>query len=381
VTIEVEQDQTRTEGGYAVIRFLEHSADPGRATIRLLPADELAPGEEAGWTKHPFEAVETRLAGGVLEVVVGPDVVNSLPADLPIRIVIDDLAIDGICWWPSLSPLVSSGRGRLQQVERAEVTALPVAGRPKQPKAAAEKPAARTAPRLPTSPPPAPPEEPEEPEEPGGAAALPSRPAPDDPVADTRQRESRLAASIFLSFLAGLLLGGIAAAGWFLSAASPQQAIESSQVAPEAAQPDRVLLEAIDTEDFDENGNSIFATSAREWLRLGDKERTAGNAAAAMLHYRRALRAAWHEDGRELGDLVSRLAMVLSSAGAEDPEYVRTIRTLMALSAASGDPAGLCRLAILYENGIGGAVDAELAVTFRQRAARTSSGGTPAGCQ
>lgn len=397
MTIEVEQDETRPRGGYAVLRFFDQTQDPGRVTLRFQPFDETESG--TNWPKAKFESVSTRLVGDVLEVVVGPEVVNNIPADISLRVLVDTLGIDDICWWPSLSPEIVSRQTRLPQIERPEVkdwvkSSGTDGNRAEEKTDKQEETKEEEAPEQSTVPtgngtsqeqqhgrveqvdPPDPEEEPVTEEEPE-----PDEPAkPDEPEEETSEpKQGRM--WMTLCFLAGLIIGGGAIYGWQSFNPEPKatQTVTAPVPPPAPAPPappppaDRSLLEAVDTPDFDTDGASIFSTASREWLRRGDANRTNGDLSAAALNYRRALRTAWYEDNRELGDVIGRLAAVLSTNATRTKDLDRTVRILMELAIVSGDPAGLCRLALLDQKAVGGTPNPTFAEALRARARELAS--------
>lgn len=377
MAIEIEQDETRPEGGYVVLRLPGQAGAPDQLSVQLTPLDD--PDEEAAtWAKHPFQPAEIRRSGEDLDLVLGPEVVNGVPADLPLRVTIAALGIEEDCLWPSLRPLIAPRAGRLAQVPRGEVVGPAVPGKgiraplpPKEPAKVPEpgagwiKPDAQTedgargnelgagAIRVP------------DPLTTGSGASAEPPPEPEPP------RRSPLGV-IALGFLAGLALGAVAT--WALTRNG------DDRMPGPAADPDLALLRAIDTGDMDEAGAPIFGTAAREWLRRGDQAQGAGDLAGAELDYRRALRSAWHENGAEPDAAIGRLAAMLAQGGG-DPDKASQLRALMMLSVAAGDPAGMCRLAVLYEQGVGGPADLSLAAALRARATALLAGApVPAGC-
>ncbi|MGO4135959.1 hypothetical protein ACEQ6A_15515 [Rhizobium brockwellii] len=394
--IEIEQDETKPRGGYAVLRFHDQSVDPGSVTLNFQPFEDVERG--TNWPKTRFESVETRLVGDTLEVVVGPEVVNNIPADISLRVVIDALSIDEICWWPSLSPEIASRPSPLPHIARPEVANWvkplgPDVNRAGETTRKEEKNQEEKALQQSIDPPgsgkdqeqaPAPVDpavelssedgpvtepEPEEVREPDGLEKETSFPRPALSPAEPKRSRAWMA----LAFLAGLIIGGGTIYGWQSLTAKPAvtQMVTAPQPPPSPA--DRTLLTAVDTPDFDPDGNPIFSIASREWLRRGDVDRANGNLNSAALNYRRALRTAWHEDNRELGDVIGRLAAVLSSNGNRNSELGRTIRILMELAVVAGDPAGLCRLALLDQNAVGGTPDPAFADGLRSRASKLAS--------
>jgi hypothetical protein len=380
VNIEVEQDERRSGGGYAILRISGVTAKPSSfVKFRLLPVDDGASSRNEKWASAIFESSEATIAGEALNLVVGPEVVNSVPADIWLRVQIDDLSVDTICWWPSLTPAVGGTRGQLPQPERSAIAAIE---RPPPGGASVDTTDLKREPIRE--------QDPIEPDKPAKELAGLNEMGhttlrPDSPQRISVRPEGRGILPMALGFVAGLLIGIGAAIAWpglIGFEAVPPSAVENvptvedaeadketvTPASPQEVTSDRLLLETIDTGDVDDAGRSIFATAAREWLRQGDLDRNAGNTERAALNYRRALRAAWHESRNEKGEIIDRLAGVLSSNNASTGEFDRTIRVLMTLSIASGDAEGMCRLATVYEHGIGGEKDPAFAASLRERA-------------
>src|SRR5690606_15987976 len=103
------------------------------------------------------------------------------------------------------------------------------------------------------------------------------------------------------AFVAGLLLGGAAVFALsdypqFAHSTPPPEALPPSEPAVAA---ERLLLEALDTADFDENGEPIFDTAAGQWIGDGNRRSQEGDLAGAAENFRKALRKALEENNHQ----------------------------------------------------------------------------------
>lgn len=129
MSVIVTQDDSHPEGGYAVLRFPEVTVELDRASLLFQPVDDL-PSDGARWPRGRIQAIETRLRDGVLEVVVGPDAVNALPAYTAVYITLTgvdqktrkEFDLKDECRWPALVMLQQRRRRKLPDVAQPEVT-------------------------------------------------------------------------------------------------------------------------------------------------------------------------------------------------------------------------------------------------------------------
>lgn len=178
MSVLVIQDESHPEGGYAVLRFPEVSNEPASVHLLFQPLDEPL-RDFVNWPRGRIRAIETRLRDGALEVVVGPDVVNAMPADTAVQITLDELDLRNECRWPSLVLQPQRRRSRLPRVAQPEVTE-PVVPRVRRPQyQPADTMSEETVPRIKVSRPEPPQAEPRPESE---EAQLPSEPAVSEPA-------------------------------------------------------------------------------------------------------------------------------------------------------------------------------------------------------
>lgn len=123
MSVIVTQDESHPEGGYAVLRFSDATVGLERASLLFQPLDDLPP-DAARWPRGRIAAVETRLRDGALEVVVGPDAVNALPAYTAVHITLTgvdqktrkEFDLRDECRWPALIMQQQRRRRKLPDV-------------------------------------------------------------------------------------------------------------------------------------------------------------------------------------------------------------------------------------------------------------------------
>lgn len=120
IAVEVVEDTKRPEGGHAIIRLRGLNVIPAPADYRIEPVDGLANvGETNEWPLGPQHPVETRLTESGVELVAGPDVVESphLLPGTPVVISVPAANIEAEILWPNVTPLT--------RTERRPVIAVP----------------------------------------------------------------------------------------------------------------------------------------------------------------------------------------------------------------------------------------------------------------
>ena len=418
MSVLVVQDERHPEGGYAVLRFPEITAASGALHLMFQPLDEPL-RDFAQWPRGRIAAVETAVKGGVLEVVVGPDVVNVMPADVAVQITIEELDHRSECRWPALPMQQRPRRRKLPGLERPAI-AEPVTPRARrvQPQAAVEtEPAPEPDRPVLTAPAQAPIEVHAEPisqvrseppaaeprptdevalagSDPGAAderldaeeLRLPGSDHPNETVAAEPAKDIAPPPQLFgrdaiaakpqrgglgmvLPIVAALLAGvAIGAVGY--GYVYPRQPIPgpSSPPAADSSAADRLLMQALDSPDTTDDGDPIFRTSKDElWSRADGAFRRSDFAASAK-SYRMAARVAMHE--ANVSELVDGLASALDGSPATKPEAAGLRRLFFSLSVVAGDVNALCRLAADYD-----ASDPQYAGRLRERARSLGVGG------
>ncbi len=114
LSVDVYEDRSRPEGGHAVIRLNGLESLPDSVTFRIRPVDSTGAGDGA-WQNTERHPLVTRLTKDGVELVVGPDIVESplfLPGTLT-AIEIQKCGVRGEFLWPRISPLVRPKRRHL----------------------------------------------------------------------------------------------------------------------------------------------------------------------------------------------------------------------------------------------------------------------------
>ena len=135
VSVEVLEDASHPEGGFAVIVLHGVTTLPDGATFRLKPV-EARGGADNGtgevWPKGEQRPRAVRRSEAGIELLIGPDIVES-PALLPGTLGVIELQAAGVrgeFLWPSIRPTARPRRRNLTVVKPQ--TAKPVASKPKE---------------------------------------------------------------------------------------------------------------------------------------------------------------------------------------------------------------------------------------------------------
>lgn len=420
MSVSVSQDESRPEGGFAVLRFPDVSVEIEGAYLLFQPLDESL-SDMARWPRDRIEAVETRLKDGALEVVVGPEAVNGLPAYTAVQVTLtgierktgEEFDLKTECRWPALMLQQQRRRRRLPDVVQPTITE-PLAPRTRRPQY--QSPSAETAerPELSIKAPDRPqPEAPREytrqsllepdasetatTEDPAEPAERETDPAEQETKKEDAARELRPLAGetgtgqsqfgrnapppparsgfllpALIALLVGIAIGGL---GYHFAFSTPDGGtVTLGDGSTEAGAADRTLMEALDSSDTTEDNLSIFRTSKDDlWVQASDKYQERDFPAAAQ-NYRMAARVALRESS--LPNLLRGLGGALDASETTKPEAARLSRLLFTLSALAGDPEAFCRLANSY-----GTSDPAYAQRLRDRARALGGNNTAAqGC-
>lgn len=122
VSVEVLEDASHPEGGYAVLMLRDVSSLPDGATFRLKPVEargsnDLVPGE--AWPQGELRPRAIRAATGGIEILVGPEIVECaalLPGTLGV-IEVRSAGVRGEFLWPSIKPTARPRRRNLTVVK------------------------------------------------------------------------------------------------------------------------------------------------------------------------------------------------------------------------------------------------------------------------
>ncbi len=405
MNVAVSQDGRHPEGGYAVLRFEGMPTAVEGAQLSFQPLEEGGFDGER-WPRGRIPAVGAQLRDGALEVVVGPEVVNALPAYAALQISLFgvdprtgaevDLRAD--CRWPALALRSQRRRGRLPEVKQpavAEPLAPPIRVPPSTSSKAvdAEEPLknARDGLKGPAN-------------EHLGRSASPQpvdfggrlEPGTGNEVLETRQAPqggtetetlnaaapafgrnapaaapARSRAGVLAAALVSLLLGlGLGVAGdRFLRPASTGGAERESTRGEANATSDRALMDAVDSADVTPDGKPIFRTSSEDFSDQAAQLLREGNFAAAALRYRMAVRVSL--SAADIPALLEGgIVEAAGSTGGTPSEAANLGQFLLTLSALAGDSGAFCRLAGSYDAG-----DPDYAQRLRERARSLRSAG------
>lgn len=118
VDVEISEDTSRPEGGYAIVLLRDVPNLPDRATFRIKPVDARDPyagpiGED--WPRGDHAPVAVRQTEAGVELVIGPDIVEC-PALLPGAVGVIEVAaahVRGEFLWPSIRPTARPRRNHL----------------------------------------------------------------------------------------------------------------------------------------------------------------------------------------------------------------------------------------------------------------------------
>lgn len=129
ITVEAFEDESRPQGGHAVI--LLHGLDnvPAGTTFRLRPVDASQHTGDRAWRSASLAPITTRVTDRGVEFVVGPDVVSNpmLLSGTPVVIELPDAGVRGEFLWPNVAPLAPPRRRHLvvpRRPRRHEATAI-----------------------------------------------------------------------------------------------------------------------------------------------------------------------------------------------------------------------------------------------------------------
>ena len=116
IIVEAFEDESRPQGGHAVI--LLHGLDnvPQSTTFRLRPVDAGQHTElRSLWRNNALSPITTRVTDRGVEFVVGPDIVGNpmLLSGTPVVIELPDAGVRGEFLWPSVAPLAPPRRRHL----------------------------------------------------------------------------------------------------------------------------------------------------------------------------------------------------------------------------------------------------------------------------
>lgn len=122
VSVEVLEDASHPEGGYAVLLLRGVTSLPDGATFRLKPVEargnnDVASGE--AWPQGELTPRAVRAATGGIEILVGPDIVECaalLPGTLGV-IEVRSAGVRGEFLWPSIKPTARPRRRNLTVVK------------------------------------------------------------------------------------------------------------------------------------------------------------------------------------------------------------------------------------------------------------------------
>lgn len=130
VSVEVLEDASHPEGGYAVLMLRDVSSLPDGATFRLKPVEargsnDLVPGE--AWPQGELRPRAIRAATGGIEILVGPEIVECaalLPGTLGVIEVLS-AGVRGEFLWPSIKPTARPRRRNLTVVKPPKAAPAP----------------------------------------------------------------------------------------------------------------------------------------------------------------------------------------------------------------------------------------------------------------
>lgn len=121
ITVEAFEDESRPQGGHAVI--LLHGLDTvaERPTFRLKPVDAASNGEERALRGRALSPLAIRKTHQGIELLVGPEVVANprLLSGTPVIIELPEAGVRGEFLWPSVRPLLQSRRRNIVVTRRS----------------------------------------------------------------------------------------------------------------------------------------------------------------------------------------------------------------------------------------------------------------------
>lgn len=113
IAVEIVEDTQRPEGGHAIIRLRGLNVLPSPSDYKIEPVDGLANmTETSDWPLGARQPVEARVTEQGVELVAGPDVVESphLLPGTPVVISIPAAGIEAEVLWPTVTPLARTER-------------------------------------------------------------------------------------------------------------------------------------------------------------------------------------------------------------------------------------------------------------------------------
>ena len=413
--VAVVADETMPTAGIAVVRIAGLKAWPDDATLLILPIDDAAvPPKSEGWPWDAIRPLRVELTTEGVDVVLGPDVVNSarLLPGTPITIKVPAANLEVEARWPSVMPTVRRRVGTVAmsatqllaaKAERDKADKLAAARRQElaataaksardaaseaqanarsTPPAAAGKSTAtrpgdsgQLARLLPLRRPDASATEPF-----GGApsntsapaypssmgqlaklgAAPPSNvvtmPPPPQPLASRRAYGVR-------GFVAGLVAMGAMVASavvvlpptWLPTSFSgaPAAAVGPAQIG--VADLQSIFKDLASAGSQSPRHKSAINVDAATALSLADHslrgQRSDAETEEAEFWLKRALSTSF--GGQDVGWALTQLGTIYATAGTPHHSYVKA-HTIWELAAAQGDPVAHCFLGALYEHGLG----------------------------
>ena len=407
--VAVVADETTPAAGTAVVRIAGLKAWPENATLRILPIDDASvPPKSDGWPWEAIRPLRVELTDAGVDVVLGPEVVNSarLLPGTPITIKVGAANLEVEARWPSVAPAARRRTGavamsatqlltakaeremaeKMSAARRQEAAELAVksardaaseaeqSGKPARAPAAALRETGQLARLLPIRRPEGPPSDrhpspPANAETEFGASSLgqlaklgaPSVSnvvtMPQVPKAKASRRAWGLRGfAAGLATMAATLVGVamIAPPSWL-----PPKFFGAQAMSVGTAQIGVLDLQSI-FKDMTTAGSqsprhkSAVNVDAATALSLADHslrgQRTEAETEEAEFWLKRALANSF--GGPDVGWALTQLGTIYATAGTPHHSYVKA-HTVWELAAAQGDPVAHCFLGALYEHGLG----------------------------
>lgn len=113
ITVEAYEDESRPQGGHAVILLHGLEQVPDRPAFRLRPVDAVVAGaDRRGQRARTLAPLATRRTHQGIELLVGPDIVANpqLLSGTPVIIEVPEAGVRGEFLWPSVRPLAPPRR-------------------------------------------------------------------------------------------------------------------------------------------------------------------------------------------------------------------------------------------------------------------------------
>lgn len=121
IFVEAHEDESRPQGGHAVIVIQGLGSLPEKAQFRLKPIDgRTQPGKLNGAKTIPLSPLAIRQTESSIELVAGPDVVSNplLLAGTPVALEIIDADVRGEFLWPNVAPLTQPRRRKIAAAKK-----------------------------------------------------------------------------------------------------------------------------------------------------------------------------------------------------------------------------------------------------------------------